>query len=173
MHRTGVSISKWPLDADGIFLRPFSVDDTLRVDRFTSVKSFPRLYDICEPVSRIQVEGMEYIDLRTVGREGLKEIRRQVVRLKKMGKTGKEIRSTPESRQRNMDSVSARGRSLLREKKVWAQARNPHGAQNGRTSGYSKGNRGKKTRGFRNHRAVVDVRANEAVHPKTVSQGRK
>ena len=34
---------------------------------------------------------MEYIDLRKVGREGLKEIRRQVVRLKKMGKTGKEI----------------------------------------------------------------------------------
>ena len=33
---------------------------------------------------------MEYIDLRKVGREGLKEIRRQVVRLKKMGKTGKE-----------------------------------------------------------------------------------
>ena len=34
---------------------------------------------------------MEYIDLRKVGREGLKEIRRQVVRLKKMGKTGKEL----------------------------------------------------------------------------------
>ena len=34
---------------------------------------------------------MEYIDLRKVGREGLKEIRRQVVRLKKTGKTGKEI----------------------------------------------------------------------------------
>ena len=33
---------------------------------------------------------MEYIDLRKVGREGLKEIRRQVVRLKRMGKTGKE-----------------------------------------------------------------------------------
>ena len=56
---------------------------------------------------------MEYIDLRKVGREGLKEIRRQVVRLKKMGKTGKEIRginrSTAESRKRNMDSVSTRG----------------------------------------------------------------
>ncbi len=34
---------------------------------------------------------MEYIDLRKTGREGLKEIRRQVVRLKKLGKTGKEI----------------------------------------------------------------------------------
>ena len=36
---------------------------------------------------------MEYIDLRKVGREGLKEIRRQVVWLKKMGKTGKEIKA--------------------------------------------------------------------------------
>ena len=35
---------------------------------------------------------MEYIGLRKVGSEGLKEIRRQVVRLKKMGKTGKEIK---------------------------------------------------------------------------------
>ena len=34
---------------------------------------------------------MDYIDLRKVGREGLKEIRRQVVRLKEMGKKGKEI----------------------------------------------------------------------------------
>ncbi len=37
------------------------------------------------------MRNMEYIDLRKVGREGLKEIRRQVVRLKKMGRTGKEI----------------------------------------------------------------------------------
>ena len=35
------------------------------------------------------MESMEYIDLRKVGREGLKEIRRQVVRLKGLGKTGK------------------------------------------------------------------------------------
>ena len=35
-------------------------------------------------------EDMEYIELRKVGREGLKEIRRQVVRLKELGKTGKE-----------------------------------------------------------------------------------
>jgi len=34
---------------------------------------------------------MEYINLRKAGRVGLKEIRRQVVRLKKLGKTGKEI----------------------------------------------------------------------------------
>jgi len=40
---------------------------------------------------RVIIDNMEYIDLRKVGREGLKEIRKQVVRLKKMGKTGKEI----------------------------------------------------------------------------------
>ena len=34
---------------------------------------------------------MEYIDLRKVGRDGLREIHRQIVRLKKLGKTGKEI----------------------------------------------------------------------------------
>ena len=36
------------------------------------------------------MERMEYIDLRKVGKEGLKEIRGQVVRLKELGKTGKE-----------------------------------------------------------------------------------
>ena len=38
-----------------------------------------------------KIGSMEYIDLRKVRRGGLKEIRKQVVRLKKMGKTGKEI----------------------------------------------------------------------------------
>ena len=48
-----------------------------------------------------KIGGMEYMDLRKVGREGLKEIHRQVVRLKEMEKTRKiqEInRSTTESR---------------------------------------------------------------------------
>lgn len=34
---------------------------------------------------------MEYIDMKKVGKEGLKQIRSQVVRLKEMGKSGKEI----------------------------------------------------------------------------------
>lgn len=34
-----------------------------------------------------------------VGREGLKEMRRQVVRLEKLGKTGKEIEELPGVRQ--------------------------------------------------------------------------
>jgi protein subunit release factor A len=37
------------------------------------------------------LESKEYIDLRKLNRGELKQIRRQVVRLKKMGKTGKEI----------------------------------------------------------------------------------
>nr|WP_325295494.1 hypothetical protein [uncultured Oscillibacter sp.] len=37
------------------------------------------------------MESKEYIDLRKLNRGELKQIRRQVVRLKKMGKTGKEI----------------------------------------------------------------------------------
>ena len=48
---------------------------------------------------------MEYIDLRKVGREGLKEIRRQVVRRKKMGKTGKEIKDLTGVRQNRASEI--------------------------------------------------------------------
>ena len=48
---------------------------------------------------------MEYIDLRKVGREGLKEIRRQVVRLKKMGKRGKEIEELTGVRQNRASEI--------------------------------------------------------------------
>ena len=48
---------------------------------------------------------MEYIDLRKVGREGLKEIRRQVVQLKKMGKTGKEIEELTGVRQNRASEI--------------------------------------------------------------------
>ena len=48
---------------------------------------------------------MEYIDLRKVGSEGLKEIRRQVVRLKKMGKTGKEIEELTGVRQNRTSEI--------------------------------------------------------------------
>ena len=48
---------------------------------------------------------MEYIDLRKVGSEGLKEIRRQVVRLKKMGKTGKEIEELTGVRQNRASEI--------------------------------------------------------------------
>ena len=48
---------------------------------------------------------MDYIDLRKVGREGLKEIRRQVVRLKKMGKTGKEIEELTGVRQNRASEI--------------------------------------------------------------------
>ena len=48
---------------------------------------------------------MEYIDLRKVGRDGLKEIRRQVVRLKKMGKTGREIEELTGVRQKRASEI--------------------------------------------------------------------
>ena len=52
-----------------------------------------------------KIGGMEYIDLRKVGREGLKEIRRQVVRLKKLGKTGKEIEKLTGVRQNRASEI--------------------------------------------------------------------
>ena len=48
---------------------------------------------------------MEYIDLRKVGRDGLKAIRGQVVRLKKMGKTGKEIEEITGVRQNRISEI--------------------------------------------------------------------
>jgi len=48
---------------------------------------------------------MEYIDLRKVGREGLKQIRRQVVRLKKMGKGGREIEELTGVRQNRISEI--------------------------------------------------------------------
>ncbi len=43
--------------------------------------------------------------MRKVGREGLKEIRRQVVRLKKLGKTGKEIEELTGVRQNRASEI--------------------------------------------------------------------
>ena len=48
---------------------------------------------------------MENIDLRKIGREGLKQIRSQVVRLKKMGKTGKEIEELTGVRQNRVSEI--------------------------------------------------------------------
>ena len=48
---------------------------------------------------------MEYIDLRKVGAEGLKQIRRQVVRLKEMGKSGKEIEELTGVRQNRASEI--------------------------------------------------------------------
>ena len=64
---------------------------------------------------------MEYIDLRKVGREGLKEIRKQVVRLKKLGKTGKEIEELTGVRQNRASEIwtayQREGESSLERKK--------------------------------------------------------
>lgn len=64
---------------------------------------------------------MEYIDLRKIGREGLKEIRRQVVRLKELGKTGKEIEELTGVRQNRASEIwtayQREGKSSLTRKK--------------------------------------------------------
>ena len=51
------------------------------------------------------MKDMESIDLRKVGNEGLKEVRRQVVRLKMMGKTGKEIEELTGVRQNRASEI--------------------------------------------------------------------
>ena len=64
---------------------------------------------------------MEYIDLRKVGKDGLREIRRQVVRLKKMGKMGKEIEELTGVRQNRASEIwtayQREGESSLERKK--------------------------------------------------------
>ena len=73
-----------------------------------------------------RIGDMEYIDLRKVGGDGLKEIRRQVVRLKKMGKTGKEIEELTGVRQNRASEIwtayQREGESSLERKKY---GRNP------------------------------------------------
>ena len=48
---------------------------------------------------------MEHIDMRKLGRDGLKQIRSQVVRLKKMGKSGKEIEEITGVRQNRISEI--------------------------------------------------------------------
>ena len=64
---------------------------------------------------------MEYIYLRKVGKDGLREIRRQVVRLKKLGKTGKEIEELTGVRQNRASEIwtayQREGKSSLKRKK--------------------------------------------------------
>ena len=48
---------------------------------------------------------MEYIDLRKLNSGELKQIRRQIVRLKKMGKTGKEIEELTGVRQNRASEI--------------------------------------------------------------------
>lgn len=69
---------------------------------------------------------MEYIDLRKNRREGLKEIRRQVVRLKKQDKTGKEIEEITGVRQNRASEIwtayQREGDSSLERKKYGRKA---------------------------------------------------
>ena len=69
---------------------------------------------------------MEYIDLRKAGREEHKEIRRQIVRLKKLGKTGKEIEELTGVRQNRASEIwtayQREGESSLERKKYGRKA---------------------------------------------------
>ena len=71
-------------------------------------------------------QNREHIDLRKVGREGIKEIRRQVVRLKKLGKTGKEIEELTRVRQNRASEIwtayQQEGESSLERKKYGRKA---------------------------------------------------
>ena len=51
------------------------------------------------------MESKEYIDLRKLNRGELKQISRQVIRLKKMGKTGKEIEELTGVRQNRASEI--------------------------------------------------------------------
>jgi hypothetical protein len=51
------------------------------------------------------LESKEYIDLRKLNRGELKQISRQVIRLKKMGKTGKEIEELTGVRQNRASEI--------------------------------------------------------------------
>ena len=66
---------------------------------------------------------MEYIDLRKVGREGLKEIRRHVVRPKKTGKEIEELTGVRQNRASEIWTAYQReGESSLERKKYGRKA---------------------------------------------------
>ena len=96
---------------------------------------------------------------RERGTQGDTQAGRTAQEIGKNGKGDRGInRRTPESRERNMDSVSTRGRSLPGAKKVWSEAWEPHGSQQGRTGKYPDSGGGENTGGLRDHRQAVDVR---------------
>ena len=82
-------------------------------------------------------------------------------------------RRTPESRERNMDSVSTRGRIFPRAKKVWAEARERHGAHRWRTGKNPEGRGGKGSRGLRNQGEAVDAGTDTGIHRESVAEKSK
>jgi len=52
-----------------------------------------------------KIDSMDYIDLRKLNSKELKQVRRQVVRLKKMRKTGKEIEELTGVRQNRISEI--------------------------------------------------------------------
>ena len=91
-----------------------------------------------------------------------------------IGESGKRNRGinrrTAESCERNMDSVSTRGRIIPGAKKVWTEAWKPHGPDRGRTERYPKGRGREKTGGFRNQREAVDAGTDTGIHQEKVPE---
>ena len=117
---------------------------------------------------------MEYIDLRKVGREGLKEIRRQVVRLKELGKTGKEIEELTGVRQNRASEIwtayQREGSASLERKKIRAKARDSYGTNPERARECPEGNCGESAGRIRNHRQAVDIGTDAGIYPEGIPQ---
>ncbi len=115
---------------------------------------------------------MEYIDLRKVGSEGLKQIRSQVVRLKKMGKGGREIEELTGVRQNRISEIwtayQREWRSVTGAEKIREETRYTYAAGGRRTSGDPRSHHGKSAGRFWDTGEIVDAGTDEAIHSKAV-----
>jgi len=115
---------------------------------------------------------MEYIDLREVGREGLKQIRRQVVRLKKMGKKGKKIEELTGVRQNRISEIwtayQREGEASLERKKYGRKPGTHMLLEVGEQGEDPRNHHGKNAGRFRDTWQTVDAGTNEAIYPETV-----
>ena len=117
---------------------------------------------------------MEYIDLRKMNKGELKQVRWQVVCLKKMGKTGKEIEeltgSAAESRERNMDGVSARGRQFHGTEETRFSKGGTSTVDTGGTGGNTRNGYYPPPRGIRYSRQFVDTEESVCIRLEKVSE---
>ncbi len=77
-------------------------------------------------------------------------------------------RSTVESHQRNMDGVSARGRSVTGAEKIREETWYTYAAGGRRTSGDPRSHHGKSAGRFWDTGEIVDAGTDEAIHSKAV-----
>ena len=113
---------------------------------------------------------MEHIDLRKLNSGELKQVRRQVVRLKKMRKTGKEIEELTGARQRNMDGVSARGRQIHGTEETRVPEGDTSAADTGGAGGNTRNNYNTPPRGIRYSRQFMDTEESMHIRLEKVSE---